>query len=227
MRAGSLRSLVVLVAASACVGCSGPRWHVVRNDAPHRDVIVFGDSLALGVGASSAQQGFVGLLFERIRAADPTARLTNFAVGGAVAQDVAQTQVPGASGSAATDIWLCVGGNDVTHATPTDQFSTTERALVAALRAAWPQAHIVVFGVPDVSRSPLLPGLAKIKLHNDAALDDAAARDAAKAGAADFIDLFSFSDRSLDVSEDFSADAFHPNDRGYAAIAEFAAKEAF
>jgi len=220
-------ALGIIAAALAAAQCSAHRWHVIQNDASQRSVLVFGDSLALGEGASVPERGFVGLLFDRVRASDPTARLSNYAVAGSVAQDVATGQLSRANGATATDVWLCVGGNDVTHGTPVEQFASTEHALVGAIRTAWPQAHIIVFGVPDVSRSPALPGIAKIKLHNDAALDDEAAMDAARAAAADFVDLFDFSDRQLDVSADFSPDAFHPNDSGYAAIAEFAAKIAF
>jgi lysophospholipase L1-like esterase len=210
----------------ACVQCSSHRWSVIHNAVAQHSILVFGDSLALGVGASTPDRGFVGLLLDQVRSTDPGVQLANFAVSGALAQDVVNGQIPNAAGVAATDVWLCVGGNDVTHGTATDQFSSTEHALVAAIRTAWPQAHIVVFGVPDVSRSPLLPGIAKIKLHNDAALDDHPAMDAERSQAADFVDLFTFSDRELDLSADFSPNAFHPNDRGYAAIATFAANVA-
>lgn len=203
--------------------CTGEHWTVVHNDAAHRSIVVFGDSLALGVGASSSDNGFVQLLVDRMRRDDPDATVANFAVGGATVNDVAQQQTARAAGLSATDVWLCVGGNDVTHATPTDQFSASEQALAAQLRAMWPAAHIIIFGVPDVSRSPDFPGVVKIRLHGDAGVDNGAAEDAARASQADFVDLYSFSDTDLDVSADFSADAFHPNDRGYAAIADFAA----
>jgi acyl-CoA thioesterase-1 len=223
---GRLRVFGIAFVAIACVQCSSHRWPVIRNAAAQHSILVFGDSLAVGVGASTPERGFVGILLDRVRIADPGAQLANFAASGALAQDVVSGQLPNATGVAATDVWLCIGGNDVTHATPSDQFSSTEHAIVAAIRTTWPQAHIVVFGVPDVSRSPLLPGIAKIKLHNDASLDNDAAMDAARAQSADFVDLFTFSDRELDLSADFSPDAFHPNDRGYAAIAAFAASVA-
>lgn len=185
---------------------------------------MYGDSLALGVGASTPDRGFVQLLVTRVQADDPTAQVQNLAAGGATADDVLGTQLPQTTLTGATDVWLCVGGNDVTHVTPVDRFASNEHALVLALRQRFPSAHIVVFGVPDVSRAPQFPGVAKIRLHNDAALDNDSAAVAARDAQADFIDLFSFSDRQLDVSADFSPDAFHPNDRGYAAIADFSSK---
>jgi lysophospholipase L1-like esterase len=205
------------------VQCAHRGWPVVHNAATQHEIEVFGDSLALGEGATSPDTGFVGLLYKRVVAVDPTARITVRAVGGPTA-DVQNDQIPQAGTDSPTDVWLCVGGNDVTHGTPTEQFSATERAIVDAARKSWPQAHIVVFGIPDVARAPLLPGLLKIRYHNDASLDNDAAREAARSDSADFVDLFSFSDSDLDLSQDFAPDAFHPNDRGYAAIAAFAAK---
>lgn len=219
-----IRTCVVLASALALFQCSARHWTVVRNAAAHHRVLVFGDSLALGVGASTPDNGFVPLIVAEMRRSDPLIQLVNFSAAGATASDVLSDQVPRSASNPATDVWLCVGANDVTHGTPTDQYTTIDHALVAALRTNWPGAHIVVFGTPDVSRSPLLPGIAKIKLHNDAALESDAAAQAARDGQADFVDLFTFSDRELDVSDDFSQDYFHPNDRGYAAIAAFAAK---
>jgi lysophospholipase L1-like esterase len=219
----SLRFSTLLLGVLALAHCASQRWPVIRYPATHRSVIVLGDSLALGVGASTPERGFVALLFAGVHKSDPTAALALLAQGGATANDVADRQLPQAQSIEATDVWLCVGGNDVTHGTSTEQFSANEHALVAAIRTDWPRAHVVVFGVPDVSRSPALPGIAKIKLHNDASLDNDAAADAARAGQADFVDVFAFTERQLDLNADFSADAFHPNDKGYAALADYAA----
>lgn len=217
---------ILACAAALLLSQCSQHWNVVRNGAAHRTIAVFGDSLATGVGASTPDNGFVNLLFNNVRQADPDAQIANFAVGGSTVSDVLDSASVQAGRTAEpTDVWICVGGNDVTHGTPTEQFASTEHALIAALRRSWPKAHIVVFGVPDVSRSPSLPGSTKILFHNDASLDNDAARDAAKSGEADFVDLFWFSDSKLDISQDFAADEFHPNDRGYAAIAAYALKD--
>jgi lysophospholipase L1-like esterase len=227
----SLRGLLALAAGLAVESCSSSassmsphRQPIVHNGAAHHEIVVFGDSLAIGVGASSRDSGFVPLLVARVRRTDPTSRVRNFAAGGATADDVLWKQLPRAAGSGATDVWLCVGGNDVARMQLIDRFPSTEHALVSALRRRFPGAHIVVFGVPDISRAPKFPAILRTHLHDDAALDNAAAADAARDAGADFVDLFSFSDRQLDLSADLSPDRFHPNDRGYAAIAEFSSK---
>lgn len=207
----------------AIAGCGGDRWPVVHDDAPHRTVVVFGDSLAAGVGASTPANGFAALMFAKLANGDPLSTFTDLAVSGATAADVLDQQLPDADGRGidATDVWLCVGANDVFHGTPVDAFSSTEHALVARLRARWPRAHLIVFGVPDLTRTPMFPGLAQ--LHDMAASDDAAARDAARAAQADFVDLFALTDSRSDVAAQLAADSLHPDDDGHAAIAAFAA----
>ena len=224
MRHSASFASVVAFAATILCGCGGERWTVVHNAAPHRTVIVFGDSLAAGVGASAPDHGFAALMFAQLSNGDASSELDDLAISGSTVADVLDKQVPDAEvrGISATDVWLCVGGNDVFHGTSTDAFSTTEHSLVARLRSSWPQAHIIVFGVPDVTRTPLLPGLAQF--HDMASADNAAAADAAKQSQADFVDLFSFTD-SQNVAGQLSSDSLHPDDAGHAAIAAYAEKK--
>lgn len=221
MRSSRYASFVVCVVLAGCG--SGDRWPVVHDDAPHRTVVVFGDSLAAGVGASAPANGFAALMFARLADGDPQSAFIDLAVSGSTVDDVIDAQLSEADGRGVdpTDVWLCVGGNDVFHGTPTDQFSSSEHSLVAQLRSRWPHAHIIVFGVPDVARAAIEPGLAQ--LHDMAAADNAAAKDAARASQADFVDLFSFVDSQSDIAGELSGDALHPNDAGHAAIAAFAA----
>ncbi|HEY7994800.1 MAG TPA: SGNH/GDSL hydrolase family protein [Candidatus Eremiobacteraceae bacterium] len=219
----SFTSVLAIAAAILC-GCGGERWAVVHNAATHRTVIVFGDSLAAGVGASTPNHGFAALMFAQLSSGDAASKFDDFAIGGSTVADVLDTQLPDAEarGIDATDIWLCVGANDVFHGTAADAFSTTEHSLVARIRSSWPQAHIIVFGVPDVTRTPFLPGVAQF--HDMASADNAAAADAAKESQSDFVDLFSFTD-SHNVAGQLSSDSLHPDDAGHTAIAAYAEKE--
>jgi len=224
MRRSARSACIGAIAAAALYGCGGDRWSVIHNGAPHRTVLVFGDSLAAGVGASTPDRGFAAIMFAQLTSGDPSSELDDLAISGATAADVLDTQLPDAEARAidATDVWLCVGGNDVFHGTPTAAFSSTEHSLVRQLRSSWPQAHIIVFGVPDVTRTPLMPGVGQ--LHDMASADNAAAADAAKESQADFVDLFSFTD-SQSVAGQLSSDSLHPDDTGHAAIADYAAKK--
>lgn len=221
MRLGCLAPALACIAI-ALSGCGGDHWSVVHDDAAHRTVVVFGDSLAAGVGASTPANGFAALMFASLTNGDPQSSFVDLAVSGSTVGDVIDTQLPEADGRGVepTDVWLCVGGNDVFHGTPTDAFSTSEHSLVAQLRGRWPAAHVIVFGIPDVTRAQLVPGLSQF--HDMAAADNAAAKDAARVSQADFVDLFAFTDSQGDVAADISSDALHPNDAGHAAIAAFA-----
>lgn len=224
MRRSASSAITTAIAAAALCGCGGDRWSVMHNDAPHRTVIVFGDSLAAGVGASTPDHAFVAIMFAQLTNGDSSSEFDDFAISGATAADVLDTQLPDAEARSieATDVWLCVGGNDVFHGTPTATFSSTEHSLVARLRSNWPQAHIIVFGVPDVTRTPLLPGVGQF--HDMASVDNAAAEDAARESQADFVDLFSFTD-SQNVAGQLSSDSLHPDDAGHASIAAYAEKK--
>ena len=184
---------------------------------------MFGDSLAAGVGASSFANSFIGIMYGRLAAGDASSTIADLAASGASTADVLNSQLPAADrlNADATDVWLCVGGNDVFHQTSADAFSQAEHAVVELVRARWPKAHIIVFGVPDVAVVPLLPG--NSQLHDLATADDAAAEDAARTSQADFVDLFAFTD-SESIAGRLSQDALHPNDAGHAAIAAFASK---
>lgn len=223
-RSASSTTVTAAIAATVLCGCGGDHWPVTHNDSPHRTVIVFGDSLAAGVGASTPDHAFAAIMFEQLVNGDPSSEFDDLAVSGATVADVLDTQLPDAEARAidATDVWLCVGGNDVFHGTPIDAFSTTEHSLVALLRSSWPHAHIIVFGVPDVTRTPLLPGAGQF--HDMASADNAAAADAARESQADFVDLFSFTD-SQNIAGQLSSDSLHPDDAGHAAIAAYAGKK--
>lgn len=215
---------IVAIAAAFLWGCGGDHWTVVHNSAPHRTVIVFGDSLAAGVGASTPDHGFAALMFAQLSNGDASSEFDDLAISGSTVADVLDTQLPDAEARSigATDVWLCVGGNDVFHGTSTGAFSTTEHSVVARIRSSWPQAHIIVFGVPDVARTPLVPGVGQF--HDMASADNAAAADAARQSQADFVDLFSFTD-SQNVAGQLSSDSLHPDDAGHAAIAAYAEKK--
>src|SRR5215471_19113200 len=140
MRRSASSAIISAIAAASLFGCGGDRWPVIHNDAAHRTVVVFGDSLAAGVGASTPDHAFAAIMFAQLASGDASSEFDDLAISGATAADVLDTQLPDAEARAiaATDVWLCVGGNDVFHGTPAGTFSTTEHSLVARLRSDWP-----------------------------------------------------------------------------------------
>lgn len=205
---------------AACTGSQ--RTAVATGHAAPRHIVVFGDSLALGSGASDPADAFAFRLFRRISASAPGSAISSHAVGGARIADAVRWQLPLAEHELASDVWIIVGGNDVTHGTSAAAFGRDEFRLVRGVRQRWPQARIVVFGVPDVARSPIFTGDVRSSFQRRAAEMNAAAREAARSAGGRFVDLYAFSDHVLDAERDLSSDEFHPNDRGHAAIAAFA-----
>jgi len=179
--------------------------------------------LALGTGASDASRGFTFVLFRRIARREPTAQITDYAVGGARLADLESIELPRARAEAPTDVWICAGANDVTRGTSAAKFSADARRLLGSARRRWPRAALVVFGVPDVSRSPLFARYARNGLHRAAQRDNAALQAAARSAGARFVDLFAFSQNVGVTTRYLAADNFHPNDEGHAAIAAYAA----
>lgn len=216
----ALCALLILLAAPGCTSRSARQSAAQGPPARHR-ILVLGDSLALGMGASDSAHGFAFVLYRAVLARDPTAEITNVAVSGARVEDVLDHELPRARTAAATDIWVCVGGNDVTRGTGTTRFATEYEALLAAIGRRWPRARLAVFGVPDVSRSPLFAGAANREIKTLAAADNAATRSAARRHHAVFIDLFALGPHVV-PARDFAADNFHPSDAGHQAIADAA-----
>jgi lysophospholipase L1-like esterase len=212
------RVLVVAVIAAVAVLQSASAFPAAP--APLR-IVVLGDSLALGTGATDPANGLTFRIYRALAAGRPGSEITNFAIGGTRASDVRRLEV-GSLDPHATDLVLLIaGGNDVVRRTPPVAFERAYRGLLAAIRARVPRATVVAFGVPDVARSPLFAD-SRAKTEALSRADDAAVKRAAADGGAAFVDLFDYTSRDAASAEFFSSDDFHPSDAGYARLAEFA-----
>lgn len=101
--------------------------------------MIFGDSVAAGVGAPHPEQSIAGLLARD----HPRASVINYANSGARTADVV-TQIASASGRADV-LWLSVGGNDVLALTPLDRLEVDMRAVLTAARR---RSALVVLTLP-------------------------------------------------------------------------------
>jgi lysophospholipase L1-like esterase len=181
-------------------------------------IAVLGDSLALATGASRADGGFLFPAFRRLLATHPGATLDNVAIGGSTVADVVRLQVPRIAAIAPDVIIVCVGGNDVVRRTPRAAFARDYLRLLAELRRTAPHARTICCGVPDVAVSPIFADERRAVASLSAA-DDRAARAAARANGASFVDFFALTQRVRANDERFfSRDRFHPSDAGYALL---------
>ncbi len=164
------------------LGQDGPLW------------LVLGDSAAQAVGASSRATGYVGVVFERLRADGTPWRVVNLSRSGARTADVVDTQLPAARDLRPDLVTAVVGGNDALGNPLTSWLADIDR-----LAAALPRRAVVATVPRGVFER-------KTRRANAHLLDVAARHDLLVA------DLWS---RTGPPYRGLYADGFHPNDRGY------------
>lgn len=168
--------------------------------------VALGDSLTQGIGASAPDRGWVGQLLD-----DPPARvegtaLVNLSFNGARVHDVLDRQLPalhrlGDLGHEIGLVTLLIGNNDLVS-------RRWRRTLTESMRALLEQ-------VPEGTVVATQPGTQPAALRFNDVVDDVAQR------------------RGLPILEyrvpqmrswrgKLAADHFHPNDRGYAGMADLA-----
>lgn len=180
---------------TALAGPTGRRW------------IVLGDSMVLGVGASSLDAGLVGQLAERLRTRGHPLVVVNLSANGARVQDVVEQQVPvmqalprPAPDAGPDLVTVLVGSNDL--------FGGREH------RAALPGQMARLVGLlPRDAVVCTLPQPRDAARRANAHLDRAA-----EEGHLRLVDLRVTGPRSWRGK--LAADRFHPNDAGYAAMAD-------
>jgi acyl-CoA thioesterase-1 len=165
--------------------------------------VVLGDSMSQGIGARTISGGWVGQLHSTLNRERPQpVRLVNLSTTGARVRDVVDVQLPmlDSLGLSPALVTVLVGANDM--------FPPRRRpsalADFARLLDKLPP-HVAVVGT--------LPRRNRHALAMNALIDDAAAR-----GTLGVADMRGMTIRSLIGTR--AEDHFHPNERGYAGIAE-------
>jgi len=199
---------VNLVAEYRGVSRAHDYWSSPHGRAGGLLYVALGDSTAQGVGASTPDRGYVGLLADHLRIqTGGSVRVINLSVSGARIQDVVDTQVPVLRLLHPDVVTVAVGGNDV-RSYRAAAFSRQVDELTSALPPGTFIADVPWFmhgrwerqaaqGAAVVGRSALERGLTVVPLH------EAQRRQG-------WTTMFT----------DFAPDWFHPNDRGYRVWAE-------
>ncbi|CAA9278529.1 MAG: hypothetical protein AVDCRST_MAG26-3210 [uncultured Chloroflexia bacterium] len=184
-----------------------------------RHYVAMGDSLSEGFsdwGQGDRSIGFAYILAGLLRTAAPGMEWTNLGTSGARTADVLRLQLPRAVRLEPDLVTLVVGGNDVTVTAP-EEFREHYAGLVARLRSGV-QGLIAIATLPDFAH--LLPqqyasfrgGLSdRVHAFNRIIGETAARHDAL------LVDLHT--SRESEDPRNLSGDGFHPNARGYRAIA--------
>ena len=179
-------------ANQAALTATGPLW------------VALGDSMSQGIGASAFDRGWVGQLSHRLRDGGWDHRLLNLSVTGARVDDVLDAQLPAldaavrATGPAAL-VTVVIGSNDIIS--PRHRGGLAER--FAALLDRLPDGAVVM-NLPNP--------------HREARRVDALLRERAATGRLVVADMRGEGPRSWRGL--LAPDSFHPNDSGYAAMAD-------
>ncbi len=176
----------------AALAATGPLW------------VALGDSMSQGIGASAYDRGWVGQLSDRLRERGWEHRLLNLSVTGARVDDLVATQLPaldaaGQDAGPAALVTVVIGSNDVVS--PRHRRDLADRFAVMLDR------------LPDGAIVMNLPNP-----HREARRVDALLRERAATGRLVIADMRANGPRSWRGL--LSPDSFHPNDRGYAAMAD-------
>ncbi|KQU71004.1 hypothetical protein ASD62_05190 [Phycicoccus sp. Root563] len=165
--------------------------------------VALGDSMTQGIGASSFDRGWVGQLSERLREQGRPHRVVNLAVTGARIDDALERQVPAlealvAAGQVPDLVTVVLGSNDVV----TPRYRAGMSARFATLLDRLPDGAVVL-NLPNP--------------HKEARRLDALLRERQAEGRLVLADIGRHGPRSWRGR--LAPDRFHPNDKGYAAMA--------
>lgn len=183
---------------------------------PALTYVVMGDSTAAGEGGN--YESGIAMATTRHLAQRFRVTMFNVSVSGSKYGDVRRDQLASAASLHPDVVLLAAAANDITHLTPTGSMQRDLRAIVQELKASNPAVRIVITGSPDMGAPPRVPwilrGLASLRTRqaNRMFVREAAAMGLTFAPIAERTGPLFRRDRSF-----FSEDAFHPNDRGYAA----------
>lgn len=198
------------------------QWSAQAPDNRPVSLAIIGDSLAYGLGASRHDGGLTQRLYQRLRAERPGSSFSNYAVPHSTMGDVLRHQVPQLRGKQADAVLVIAGANDLRYTLDTIVFARRFRHLLDAVHAAAPQAIVIAGGMPDVTQTAGVPWLLKAPVMrlcrrmNSMMWSEVAER------GDHFIDMFAFTNAPTwgCAASLLCEDGYHPNDDGYAQIAE-------
>jgi lysophospholipase L1-like esterase len=188
------------------VGPYADAWQAANRVAlaqPGRRWIVLGDSMSQGIGASTHDDGWVGQLRRRLAGSGHDLVVVNLSATGARVPDLLDQQLPVLEALGPRDddvVTVLVGSNDL--------FAGADS------RAGLPDAFAAL-----LARLPRGSVVATLPDHRTAAREaNAHIAEAAAAGRVRVLDLAT--DGPSSWRGRLAGDFFHPNDAGYAAIAD-------
>lgn len=178
-------------------------WSVARGEKGGILFVALGDSTAQGIGASTPERGYVGLIAQRLRTATGRpVQVLNLSRSGARVHDVVVDQLPRLAGLAPDLVTVAVGANDLKH-DDADRFRADVDALIVGLGPTAVVGDIPWFMHGGTGR------------RSGEAADYVAAQAGARGLPVARLHRAMYERGWMSMITDFAADWFHPNDRGH------------
>lgn len=178
--------------------------------------VAIGDSTVEGVGASSPQRSYTGILYQALREKKKHALYYNLGVAGATVKDVKNHQLEKAIKLQPDLITLSVGANDIRHRTRLKRFEKELAFLLQELEEKT-QAEVIVNTIPDLSLTPAVPPYLKSYSKYMAQKLNSIIVTTGEQVNVTTVDLFRHSRAVIkQFPEAIAQDGFHPSDFGYA-----------
>jgi lysophospholipase L1-like esterase len=211
------QALRVRRTAPRFAGASGEDVGVCGSDPPRLRILAIGDSIVAGVGAGTMDGALAGATAQALsqRLATGVAWRASGRIGAGVDTVHSQLlpQVPDESYDA---VVVSVGVNDITGLYRSGRWAESLGACLDALRQRFPDATILLAGMPPLEGFPLLPVPLRWLFGLRGRTFDALARREV-AGHCNML----FVPLDFDPSpEKFAADGFHPSRASYAEFGE-------
>ncbi len=192
----------------------------VEMRSPDYSIVILGDSIAAGVGASSPIYTLEQQFLKQIKKKHPGADIENFAVAGARIADVVKEQLPKLDSLTPKLAILVIGGNDLIKGTLLKQFHNSLKETLERLSSI--SKHVIVLNVPKISLLPVTPVhlklIAELKTKR---FNHIFHRTAELFSNVLLFDMYQFSHTHLHSEEELLAeDQFHPNNRAYQLLAQ-------
>ena len=202
---------------SRLLPATGPATGTIDGAEPAVALLVLGDSSAAAVGAEQAENGLAAQLARLI--AGDSGRAVRWRAAGfnsATSGQLRDHVLPNLAADPWTHIVLAIGTNDIKNFHSLPRFKKEFGGLLYALRAKWPEAHIVWQPVIAFTDVPALPSAL-------ASLLETRARAINALGTRLCLERRASPAERLPVTDaiaGFSSDGFHASEAGYRAWAE-------
>lgn len=180
--------------------------------------VALGDSTGAGVGAREG--GYVDRLFRELLTRRPGSRLTNLCVSGATTSDLLREQLEAGLSANPDLVTLGIGINDIGHGVSLQEFAMNYEEILMRVKNRT-RAPLIVTNIPDISTAPRIPAWMRAEYQRTIIQFNQKLEEIATRAGAIIFDIYTITHEKLPSHpEYFSADGFHPSDRGYELWAE-------